>query len=238
MWTRQSQNCPLNYNAFDDIPPEKIQRVIKNIYDYFTIKSRTGEDPEEAIKKIMRNAYNRHRHKINKAYLKIQNLSSHEVALASEPPSELEINKEDWIYMCKTFDMPDFKKKPDRGTAAAKAKEINHSAGNRSFASVEYDLIAENKPCDAVILFSETHGYKKLPPKCQEMKKTMEDMKEATLQGESSKTPSDIYETVYNEQRGSLNKRRRKASHTHKSLADLREKEIQLLNGRIESLQT
>ncbi|XP_026453564.1 uncharacterized protein LOC113354451 isoform X2 [Papaver somniferum] len=170
MWTRQSQNCPLNYNAFDDIPPEKIQRVIKNIYDYFTIKSRTGEDPEEAIKKIMRNAYNRHRHKINKAYLKIQNLSSHEVALASEPPSELEINKEDWIYMCKTFDMPDFKKKPDRGTAAAKAKEINHSAGNRSFASVEYDLIAENKPCDAVILFSETHGYKKLPPKCQEMK--------------------------------------------------------------------
>lgn len=63
-------------------------------------------------------------------------------------------------------------------------------------------------------------------------------MKEATLRGESSKTPSDIYETVYNEQRGSLNKRGRKASHTHKSLADLREKEIQLLNGRIESLQT
>ncbi|RZC76733.1 hypothetical protein C5167_000884 [Papaver somniferum] len=238
MWTRQSQNCPLNYDAFDDIPPEKIQRVIKNLYDYFTIKSSTGEDPEEAIKKIMRNAYNRHRNKIHKAYLKIQNLSSHEVALASEPPSELEINKEDWIYMCKTFDTPDFKKKSDRGTAAAKAKEINHSAGNRSFASVEYDLITENKPCDAVILFSETHGSKKLPPKCQEMKKTMEDMKEATLRGESSKTPSDIYETVYNEQRGSLNKRGRKASQTHKSLADLREKEIQLLNGRIESLQT
>ncbi|KAI3937365.1 hypothetical protein MKW98_001936 [Papaver atlanticum] len=97
--------------------------------------------------------------------------------------------------------------------------------------------IAENKPCDAVILFSETHGSKKLPPKCQEMKKTMEDMKEATLRGESSKTPADIYETVYNEQRGGLNKRRRKASHTHKSLADIREKEIQLLNGRIESLQ-
>ncbi|XP_026381674.1 acidic leucine-rich nuclear phosphoprotein 32 family member B-like [Papaver somniferum] len=65
----------------------------------------------------------------------------------------------------------------------------------------------------------------------------MEDMKEATLRGESSNTPYDIYETVYYEQRGSL-KRRRKASHTHKSLADLREKEIQLLNGRIESLQT
>lgn len=32
MWTRQSQNCPLNYDAFDDIPPEKIQRVIKNLY--------------------------------------------------------------------------------------------------------------------------------------------------------------------------------------------------------------
>ncbi|KAI3956766.1 hypothetical protein MKW92_019550 [Papaver armeniacum] len=69
------------------------------------------------------------------------------------------------------------------------------------------------------------------------MKKTMEDMKEATLQGESSKTLADIYETVYNEQRGGLNKRRRTTSHTHKSLADIREKEIQLLNGRIESLQ-
>ncbi|RZC64869.1 hypothetical protein C5167_008556 [Papaver somniferum] len=168
MWTRQSQNCPLNYDTFNDIPPEKIQRVIKNLYDYFTIKSRTGEDPEEAIKKIMRNAYNRHRHKIHKAYLKIQNLSGHKVALASETPSELEISKKDWIYMFNTFATPYFK-------------------------------IAENKPCNAMILFSETHGSKKLPPKCQEMKKTMKDMKEATLRGESSKTPADIYETVYNE---------------------------------------
>ncbi|KAI3855586.1 hypothetical protein MKX03_006624 [Papaver bracteatum] len=235
MWTRQCQNCPLKYEEFDDIPPEKIQRVINKLHDYFRIKSRTGEDPELAIKKIMRNAYNRHTHKIHKAYLK---LGGHEVALAAEPPTELEIAKEDWVYMCETFATPEFKKKSDRGTAAAKAKEIYHSAGNNSFASVEYDLIAENKPYDAVILFSETHGSKKLPPKCQEMKKTMEDMKEATLRGESSKTPADIYETVYNEQRGGLNKRRHKDSHTHKSLDDLREKEIQLLNERIESLQT
>ncbi|KAI3842881.1 hypothetical protein MKX03_008671, partial [Papaver bracteatum] len=235
MWTRQIHNCPLKYEEFDDIPSDKIQRVINKLYDYFRIKSRTGEDPELAIKKIMRNAYNRHKHKIHKAYLK---LGGHEVALAAEPPTELEISKEDWVYMCDTFATPEFKKKSDRGTAAAKAKEIYHSACNNSFASVEYDLIAENKPCDAVILFSETHGSKKLPPKCQEMKKTMEDMKEATLRGESSKTPADIYETFYNEQRGGLNKRRRKASHTHKSLADLREKEIQLLNEIIESLQT
>ncbi|KAI3899647.1 hypothetical protein MKW92_022298 [Papaver armeniacum] len=51
-------------------------------------------------------------------------------------------------------------------------------------------------------MFSENHGSKNLPPKCQEMKKIMEDMKEATMRGES----------VYNEQ----------------SLDDIREKEIQL----------
>ncbi|KAI3857750.1 hypothetical protein MKW98_001403, partial [Papaver atlanticum] len=111
MWTRQSQNCPLKYEEFDDIPPEKIQRVINKLYfflnlDYFRIKSRTGEDPEEAIKKIMRNAYNRHKHKIHKAYLK---LGGHEVALVAEPPTELEIAKEDWVYMCKTFSTPEFK---------------------------------------------------------------------------------------------------------------------------------
>ncbi|KAI3881884.1 hypothetical protein MKX03_018716 [Papaver bracteatum] len=221
--TRKSQNCPLKYEEFDDIPPEKIQRVINKLYDYFRIKSRTGEDPEVVIKKIMRNAYNRHKHKIHRAYLK---LGGNEIALASEPPTELEIAKEDWVYMCETFATPEFKKKSKRGTAAAKAKEIYHSAGNSSFSSVENDLIAENKPCDAVILFSETHGSKKLPPKCQEMKKTMEDMKEAILRGESSKTPADIYEIVYNEQ----------PSHTHKILVDLREREIQLLNERIDDL--
>ncbi|KAI3850318.1 hypothetical protein MKW92_036128 [Papaver armeniacum] len=84
--------------------------------------------------------------------------------------------------------------------------------------------IAENKPCEVLILFSETDGSKYLLPKCQEMKKTMEDMEEATLPGQFSKSPA--------------NKRRRNASQTHKSLADIRGKQIQLLNGRIETLQT
>ncbi|KAI3971113.1 hypothetical protein MKW92_013654 [Papaver armeniacum] len=172
-------NRPLNYDEFDDIPPEKIQRVINKLYVFSH-----GRKPEEAIKKIMRNAYNEH-------WPRTTHLAG--------------IKKEDSIYMCNTFPRPF-----QEDSAAAKAKEIYHSLRcNDSFAGVEYDLpccmygvvsnlscfvslvscfkITENKPCDAVILFSRNPCNIK--------------------RGESSKTPADIYETVYNEQRRGLNKR-------------------------------
>ncbi|KAI3954836.1 hypothetical protein MKW92_034061 [Papaver armeniacum] len=59
-------------------------------------------------------------------------------------------------------------------------------------------------------MFSENHGSKNLPPKCQEMKQHCEE---------------DL--SIMNK-RGGLNKHCRKASHTRKSLDDIREIKIRV----------
>ncbi|KAI3933780.1 hypothetical protein MKW92_038022 [Papaver armeniacum] len=103
--------------------------------------SRTGEDPEEAIKKIMRNAYNMHRNKIYKAYKKFDD---HEVALAARTTHFGRGLRKRIGFICRIM--------------YAKAKEIYYGAGNEFTCFVcdrfVASKIAENKPCDAVILFS------------------------------------------------------------------------------------
>ncbi|KAI3859536.1 hypothetical protein MKW92_005192 [Papaver armeniacum] len=147
-------NCPLNYDEFDDIPLRKFSSDQQTLCMTTLQSSLARRRPrEEAIKKIMRNAYNRHRHKIHK----------------------------------------------------------------------------ENKPCDAVIFVLETHGSKNYHLEMSG------EMKKQPLRGENLvKLQYDIYRSIIMNNVGVSTNVVALASHTHKSLADIMEKEIQLLNGRIE----
>ncbi|MCL7030704.1 hypothetical protein MKW94_010555, partial [Papaver nudicaule] len=88
-WVRQRDNCPLQYDTFDELPERNVDRVIQNV-------------------RVMRAAYTRHRYQIHLEYLElVEKLGSHEAALA-QPPSYCS-NKHDWTHMCGYFKSPAFK---------------------------------------------------------------------------------------------------------------------------------
>ncbi|KAI3831506.1 hypothetical protein MKX03_016612 [Papaver bracteatum] len=226
-WVRQRDNCPLTYDKFDDMPEQKIARVIHNVRVYI-IKYHFILDPDDdvavkAIKNVMRDAYKAYRHKL---YLKYKEVGGdgfaasdgHLKALAHLP--ENCPNKHDWAHMCNHFTTAQFKENSERGRRAAAAKQqngINHSNGNKSFASTEYDLLQAGQPCDPVTFFRRTHDpEKKINAKCKEMSEKMKAMKEAADRGETNDTPEEIFNKVRNA--GCAGKRRRKAHPTNYSL--------------------
>ncbi|KAI3873642.1 hypothetical protein MKX03_030600, partial [Papaver bracteatum] len=217
-WVRQRDNWLLTYDKFDDMPEQKISRVILNVRDHFNLVP-DDDEAVQAIKTVMRSAYKAHRHKIHLTYKKAGGdrfaaSDGHLEALAHPP--EIFSNKRDWAHMCGHFTTDEFKKKYERGRAAATAKQlkgINHSNENKSFTSIEYDL-----PDNLVILtfFRRTHDpEKKINAKCKEMS-------EAVDRGETNDTPEEIFKKVCNA--GCSGKRHRKFI-----------PEERRINGRIES---
>ncbi|KAI3869482.1 hypothetical protein MKX03_013162 [Papaver bracteatum] len=240
-WVRQRDNCPLTYDKFDDMPEQKIARVIQNVRDHFIL------DPDDdvavkAIKNVMRDAYKAYMHKL---YLKYKEVwgdgfaasDGHLKALA-HPPENFP-NKHDWAHMCNHFTTAQFKANSERGRHAAAAKQqngINHSNGNKIFASTEYDLLQAGKPCDPVTFFQRTHDpEKKINAKCKEMSEKMKAMKEAADRGETNDTPEEIFNKVRNA--GCAGKRRRKAHPTNYSLYQKKEEEIAEFKVRMASLE-
>ncbi|KAI3957915.1 hypothetical protein MKW92_037145 [Papaver armeniacum] len=237
-WVRQRDNCPLTYDKFDDMPEQKIARVIQNVQDHFILVP-DDDVAVKAIKDVMRDAYKAYRHKI---YLKYKEAGGdgfaasdgHLKALA-QPPENCP-NKYDWAHMCNHFTTDEFKKNSERGrraTAAKRQNGINHSNGNKSFTSTEYDLLQAGQPCDPVTFFRRTHDpEKKINAKCKEMSEKMKAMKEAADRGETNDTPEEIFNKVRNA--GYSGKWRRKAHPTNYSLYQKKEEEMAELKGRQE----
>ncbi|RZC76635.1 hypothetical protein C5167_000774 [Papaver somniferum] len=237
----QRDNCPLTYDKFDDMPEQKIARVIQNVRDHFILVP-DDEVAVKVIKDVMRNAYNAYRHKLRLAYIKaggdgFAGSDGHLEALA-HPPEDFP-NKRDWAHMCEHFTTDAFKKNSERGRLAAAAKQlngINHSNGNKSFTSIEYELLQAEEPCDPVTFFRRTHDpEKKINAKCKEMSEKMKAMKEAAYRGETNDTPEEIFNKVRNA--GCSGKRRRKAHPTNYSLYQKKEEEIAELKVRMASLE-
>ncbi|KAI3938565.1 hypothetical protein MKW98_016070 [Papaver atlanticum] len=215
-WVRQRDNYPVTYDKFDDMPEHKIARVIQNVWDHFIL------DPDDdvamkAIKDVMRNAYKAYRHKLHLAYQKaggdgFAESDGHLEALA-HPPVDCP-NKRDWAHMCAHFTTDEFKvylfAYLRLAAAAKQLNGINHSNGNKSFTSIEYELLQAGQPCDPVTFFRRTHDLeKKINAKCKEMSA----MKEAADRGETNDTPEEIFNKVRNA--GCSGKRCRKAHPTN-----------------------
>ncbi|KAI3890457.1 hypothetical protein MKX03_024999 [Papaver bracteatum] len=218
-WVRKRDNFPLTYDKFDDMPEQKIARVIQNVRDHFILIP-DDDVAVKAIKNVMRDAYKAYRHKL---YLKDKEVGGdgfaasdgHLKALA-HPPENCP-NKHDWAHMCNHFTTAQFKKNSERGRRAAAAKQqngINHSNGNKSFAITEYDLLQAGQPCD--------------PEK-------MKAMKEAADRGETNDTLEEIFNKVRNA--GCAGKRHRKAHPTNYSLYQKKEEEMAELKVRMASLE-
>ncbi|KAI3954503.1 hypothetical protein MKW92_001801 [Papaver armeniacum] len=219
-WVRQRDNFPLTYDQFDDMPEQKIARVIQNVRDHFILVP-DDDMAVKAIKDVMRDAYKAYRHKLHLKYKAAGGDGfaasvGHLKALA-HPPENCP-NKHDWVHMCNHFTTDQFKTNSERGRRAAAAKQqngINHSNGNKSFASTQYDL-------------------KKINAKCKEMSEKMKAMKEAADRGETNDTPEEIFNKVRNAGSG---KRRRKAHPTNYSLYQKKEEEMAELKVRMASLE-
>ncbi|XP_026433411.1 uncharacterized protein LOC113330819 [Papaver somniferum] len=157
-WVRQRDNCPLIYDKFDNMPEQKIARVIQNVRDHFILVP-DDDGAVKAIKDMMRDAYKAYRHKLHLKYKAAGGdgfaaSDGHLKALAHPPENCL--NKHDWAHMCNHFTTDEFKKNSERGRRAAAAKQensINHSNGNKSFTSTEYDFLQAGLPCDPVTFF-------------------------------------------------------------------------------------
>ncbi|KAI3876918.1 hypothetical protein MKX03_032463 [Papaver bracteatum] len=199
-WVRQRDNFPLTYDKFDDIPEKKIARVIQNFRAY-----------------------------MHKLYLKYKEAggdgfgASYGRLKALAHPPENCPNKHGWAHMCNHFTTDEFK---GRRVAVAKQQNgINHSNGNKSFTSIEYDLLQDGHPCDPVTFFRLTHDpEKKINGKCKEMSEKMKAMKEATDRGETNDTPEEIFNNVRNA--GCSGKWHRKAHPTNYNLYQKKEEEI------------
>ncbi|KAI3967063.1 hypothetical protein MKW92_032876 [Papaver armeniacum] len=220
-WVRQRDNCPVTYDKFDDMPEQKIARVIQNVRDHFIL------DPDDdvavkVIKDVMRNAYKAYRHKLHLAYKEaggdgFARSDGHLEALA-HPPEDCP-NKQDVFF-----------------AAAKQLNGINHSNGNKSFTSIEYELLQAGQPCDPVTFFRRTHDpEKKINAKCKDMSEKMKAMKEAADRGETNDTPEEIFNKVRNA--GCSGKRRRKAHPTNYSLYQKKEEEMAELKVRMASLE-
>ncbi|RZC82448.1 hypothetical protein C5167_045229 [Papaver somniferum] len=240
-WVRQRDNCPLIYDKFDDMPEQKIARVIQNVRDHFILVP-DDDGAVKAIKDVMRDAYKAYRHKLHLKYKAAGGdgfaaSDGHLKALA-HPPENCP-NKHDWAHMCNHFTTDEFKKNSERGRRAAAAKQqngINHSNGNKSFTSTKYDLLQAGHPCDPVTFFRKTHDpEKKINAKCKEMSEKMNAMKEAADRGETNDTPEEIFNKVRNA--GCSGKRRRKAHPTNYSLYQKKEEEMAELKVRMVSLE-
>ncbi|MCL7030080.1 hypothetical protein MKW94_013955 [Papaver nudicaule] len=201
------------------------------LIDHFILKH-DDDVAVEAIKKVMRAAYTRHRYKIHLEYVSlVKKLGSHEAAMAH--PRSYCSNKHDWTHMCGYFRSPEFEKLSERGRKSAAAKTINHSSGNKSHTSVKYDLVRKGKPCDPCTVFIKTHNSGKMNDQCKAMKKKMEDLKKASDKGEINDTSEEIYYKCRNADGEYLGKRRRKAPQTHYSLYRQKEKETSQLKERL-----
>ncbi|XP_026452785.1 uncharacterized protein LOC113353057 [Papaver somniferum] len=239
-WVRQRDNCPLTYDKFDDMPEQKIARVIQNVRDHFILVP-DDEVAVKVIKDVMRNAYKAYRHKLRLAYIKAggDGFAGSDGHGGFGTPSQDFPNKRDWAHMCEHFTTDAFKKNSERGRLAAAAKQlngINHSNGNKSFTSIEYELLQAGEPCDPVTFFRRTHDpEKKINPKCKEMSEKMKAMKEAADRGETNDTPEEIFNKVRNA--GCSGKRRRKAHPTNYSLYQKKEEEMAELKVRMASLE-
>ncbi|KAI3857109.1 hypothetical protein MKW98_010523 [Papaver atlanticum] len=206
-WVRQRDNCPVTYDKFDDMPEQKIARVIQNFRDHFIL------DPDDdvavkAIKDVMRNAYKAYMHKLHLAYQKD----------GGDGFAESDGHLEALAHMCAHFTTDEFKKNSERGRLAAAAKQlngINHSNGNKSFTSIEYELVYI-MPSSIVL-------------------KKMKAMKEDEDRGETNDTPEEIFNKVRNA--GCSGKRRRKAHPTNYSLYQKKEEEMAELKVRMASLE-
>ncbi|KAI3840898.1 hypothetical protein MKX03_025637 [Papaver bracteatum] len=208
-WVRQRYNFPLTYDTFDDMPEQKITRVIQNVRDHFILVP-DDDVAVKAIKDVMRDAYKAYMHKLHLKYKAAGGDGfaasvGHLKALA-HPPENFP-NKHDWAHMCNHFTTDQFKTNSERGRHAAAAKQqngINHSNGNKSFASTQYDLLQDGQPCDPVTFFRRIHDpEKKINAKCKEMS----------------------------------GKRRRKAHPTNYSLYQKKEEEMAELKVRMASLE-
>ncbi|KAI3950070.1 hypothetical protein MKW98_008515 [Papaver atlanticum] len=236
-WVRQRDNCPITYDKFDDMPEHKIARVIQNIRDHFIL------DPDDdvavkVIKDVMRNDYKAYRQKLHLAYQKdggdgFTESDGHLEALA-HPPVDCP-NKRDWAHMCAHFTTDEFKKNSEIRHLAVAAKQlngINHSNGNKSFTSIEYELLQAGQPCDPVTFFRRTHDPEnKINAKCKEMIAT----KEAEDRGKTNDTPEEIFNKVRNA--GCSGKRRRKAHPTNYILYQKKEEEMAEMKVRMASLE-
>ncbi|KAI3941113.1 hypothetical protein MKW92_032645 [Papaver armeniacum] len=115
-----------------------------------------------------------------------------------------------------------------RGRLVVAAKQlncINHSNCNKSFTSIEYELLQVGQPCDPLTFFRRTHDpEKKINVKWKEMSEKIKAMKEAVDRGETNDTPEEIFYKVRNA--GCSGKRRRKAYPTNYSLYQKKEEEI------------
>ncbi|KAI3911706.1 hypothetical protein MKX01_029467 [Papaver californicum] len=225
-------NCLLFYDKFDNIPDQKIDRVIQNVRDHFNLIP-DNDMVVIAIKKVTRNAYWKYRHDIHQAYCEALKIYSHTDAL--EHPPKTFPNKSDWAHMCRCFTTGEFKKNSERGRLVAAAKKINHSSGNKSHIRYEYKLVSVEQPCDPVNPFRLTHKSKNMNAKCKEMRKKMKEMKKTADRGETNDTPEEIYHKVLDAEY--LGKRRRKAHPTPFSLYQKKEEEIAQMKVRITSME-
>ncbi|KAI3959807.1 hypothetical protein MKW98_029844 [Papaver atlanticum] len=215
-WVRQRDNCPVTYDKFDDMPKQEdcpSDPECPGIYnlmllllflDHFIL------DPDDdvavkVIKDVMRNAYTTYRHKLHLAYQKVGGdgfaESDGHLEVLAHPPVDCP-NKRDWAHMCAHLTTDEFKKNSERGRLAAASMQlsgINHSNGNKSFTSIEYELLQAGQPCDPVTFFRRTHDpEKKINAKCKEMSEKMKAMKEAADRGETNDTPEEIFNKVRN----------------------------------------
>ncbi|KAI3870937.1 hypothetical protein MKX03_025125 [Papaver bracteatum] len=216
---KHEDNFQLTYDKIDDMPEQKIARVIQNVRDHFILVP-DDDVAVKAIKNVMRDAYKAYMHKL---YLKYKEVGGdgfaasdgHLKALAH--PLENCPNKHGWAHMCNHFTTDQFKTNSERGCRAAAAKQqngINHSNDNKSFASTEYDLLQVGQPCDPVTFFRRTHDPEnKINAKCKEMSEKMKAMKEAADLGETIDTQEEIFNKFRNA--GCAGKRRRKAHPTN-----------------------
>ncbi|KAI3917401.1 hypothetical protein MKW98_027320 [Papaver atlanticum] len=148
----------------------------------------------KVIKDVMRNAYKAYMHKLH----------GHLEALA-HPPVDFP-NKRDWAQMCTHFTTDEFKS--CCGCEATQRYQPHN--GNKSFTSIEYELLQDGQPCDPVTFFRLTHDpKKKINGKCKEMTEKMKAMMEAADRGETNDTPEEIFNKVRNA--GCSVKRHRKA---------------------------
>lgn len=204
------------------MPEQKIARVIQNVRDHFILVP-DDDVVVKMIKDVMRNAYKAYMHKLRLAYIEAEGdgfaeSDGHLEALA-HPPVDCP-NKHDWAHMCAHFTTDEFKIFFERGHLAAAAKQlngINYSNGNKSFTSIEYELLQDGQPCDPMTFFRLTHDpKKKINAKCKEMSEKMKAMKEAADRREINDTPEEIFNKVRNAR--CSGKRHRRAHPTNYSL--------------------
>ncbi|KAI3937607.1 hypothetical protein MKW92_010211, partial [Papaver armeniacum] len=250
-WVRKRDNCPVTYDKFDDMHEREDCPSDPNNRDHFIL------DPDDdvvvkVIKDVMRNAYKAYRHKLHLAYKEaggdgFARSDGHLEALA-HPPEDCP-NKRDWAHMCAHFTTDEFKQ----------LNGINHTSnGNKSFTSIEYELVyimpssivfclcddvfhfkvqfVAGHPCDPVTFFQRTHDPdKKINAKCKDTSEKMKAMKEAADRGETNDTPEEIFNKVRNA--GCSGKRRRKAHPTNYSLYQKKKEEMAELKVRMASLE-